>query len=614
MIRKIDIKDFFKNPEKLAFKISRDGKYLFYLAPYKNRLNIMRQNIDNGSTKQLTFQEQRDIRAYFEKKEQIFYLQDNNGDENYHLYTVDQETLEYKDLTPYKDVKISIIDSLVELDNDEIIISMNKENKELFDVYSLNINTGSVKLILKNDKNYTSYDTDHNGVIRVANSTDGVNTIYYYRKDESSDFVKFLETSFKDDFSIMQFDSKNKNAYVCSNINIDKSILIEYDFENNTEKTILEIKDCDFSHFSQLYYSYDRNSIVYLIYYTDMQKYHFFDKEYEDLFKRVRIELPNYQIKIISCNKNEDRFIFFASSDIKAGIYYLYDKNTDKLTKLEDIYYWLNSNELARMHTIKYIARDGLEIPAYLTLPKGVDLKNKTNRDPLPLILNPHGGPWYRDFWGFNPEAQFLANRGYAVLRPNFRGSIGFGKSFWEKSFKQWGQSMQDDLTDGVKYLINKGIVDPERIAIYGASYGGYATLMGIIREPDMFFAAIDYVGVSNLFTFMESIPPYWKPYLEMLHEQVGHPEEDKELLKANSPVFHIDKIKTPLFIAQGANDPRVKKAESDQIYEALIKKGVEVKYMVKNDEGHGFANEENRFDFYTKMEEFLFENINKIN
>ena len=222
------------------------------------------------------------------------------------------------------------------------------------------------------------------------------------------------------------------------------------------------------------------------------------------------------------------------------------------------------------------------------------------------MVVNPHGGPWTRDAWGFEPEVQFLANRGYAVFQPNYRGSTGYGRAFWQAGFKQWGRAMQDDLTDGVQWLVRQGIADPKRVAIYGGSYGGYATLAGIAFTPDLYRAAVDYVGISNLFTFMETIPPYWKPYLDMMHEMVGDPGKDQDLLRAASPVFHVDRIRTPLFIAQGANDPRVNKAESDQMVAALKKRGVAVEYMVKDNEGHGFQNEENRMAFYRALERFL--------
>jgi dipeptidyl aminopeptidase/acylaminoacyl peptidase len=258
------------------------------------------------------------------------------------------------------------------------------------------------------------------------------------------------------------------------------------------------------------------------------------------------------------------------------------------------------------MKAVTYTTRDGLKINGYLTVPVNREARN------LPVIVNPHGGPWVRDSWGFNPEVQFLANRGFAVFQMNYRGSTGYGRAFWEKSFKQWGKTMQDDITDGVEWLIREGIADPKRIGIYGGSYGGYATLAGVAFTPDLYAAAVDYVGVANLFTFMNTIPPYWKPYLKMMHDMVGDPEKDRELLSAASPVLHVDKIKTPLFIAQGANDPRVNKNESDQMIEALRKRGVEVQYMVKDNEGHGFHNEENQFDFYGAMEAFFRKYLSK--
>jgi dipeptidyl aminopeptidase/acylaminoacyl peptidase len=272
---------------------------------------------------------------------------------------------------------------------------------------------------------------------------------------------------------------------------------------------------------------------------------------------------------------------------------------TRKLTKLADIAPWLDEKELVEMKPISYRSRDGLTMHGYLTLPRGGG-KN------LPLIVNPHGGPWARDEWTYNSEVQFLANRGYAVLQVNFRGSTGYGREFWEASFKQWGKKMQDDVSDGVAYAIREGIADPKRVAIYGASYGGYATLAGLAFTPELYACGVDYVGVSNLFTFLKTIPPYWKPMLDMLHEMVGHPERDKALLEEASPVMHAGKIRAPLLIAQGAKDPRVNVDESDQMVAALKKRGVDVEYLLKENEGHGFLNEENRFEFYEAMERFF--------
>ena len=347
-------------------------------------------------------------------------------------------------------------------------------------------------------------------------------------------------------------------------------------------------------------YSHKRKVLTVITYITWKTERKFLDPQTEELFKKVRKHLPKDEISITSPNKNEDIFIVRRFSDRSLGTYYLYEAASDKLTKLADISPWLKEEEMCEMKPITYPSRDGLTINGYLTLPDGAAPKN------LPVVVNPHGGPWARDSWRFNPEVQFLANRGFAVLQMNFRGSTGYGRKFWEASFKQWGKKMQDDITDGVLWLIKQGIADPKRVAIYGGSYGGYATLAGVTFTPDLYACAVDYVGVSNLFTFMKTIPPYWKPLLEMVYEMVGNPEKDKELLESASPVFHVDKIKVPLFVAQGANDPRVNINESNQIVEALKKRGVPVEYMVKDNEGHGFRNEENRFDFYEAMEKFL--------
>ncbi len=335
-------------------------------------------------------------------------------------------------------------------------------------------------------------------------------------------------------------------------------------------------------------------------YLTDKMHYQFFDDQRRGLQERLEQLLPGVEVAVAGMSKDETKTLVVTYTDRSQGTYYFYDRATDKLTKLVDISPWIEEANMAPMKPVQYTSRDGLTIHGYLTLPIGVEPKN------LPVVVNPHGGPWYRDRWGFNPEVQFLANRGYAVLQMNFRGSTGYGKAFWEASFKQWGKTMQDDITDGVQWLIKEGIADPKRVAIYGGSYGGYATLAGLTFTPDLYACGVDYVGVSNLFTFMNTFPPYWELGRKMMYEMVGDPEKDKDLMTAASPFFHADKIKAPLLVAQGANDPRVNKAESDQIVDALKARGIDVPYIVKDNEGHGFMLEENRFDFYRAMEAFL--------
>ena len=332
----------------------------------------------------------------------------------------------------------------------------------------------------------------------------------------------------------------------------------------------------------------------------DKQEYHFFDPWRRDLQAKLEKKLPGQEVVLTSMNREEDKFIVRTHGDRSRGAFYYYDNQRDELRKLAEVSPWLDAEKLAPMEPVRIPARDGLKLPAYLTLPPGMEAKN------LPVVLLVHGGPWARDAWGFDSEAQFLANRGYAVLQVNFRGSTGYGREFWEKSFKQWGKAMQDDLTDSVKWLVDRGIADPRRIAIYGGSYGGYAALAGMAFTPEVYAAGISFVGPSNLFTLLASVPPYWEPYRQMQYEMIGNPETEKDLLTAASPLFSADKITSPLLIAQGANDPRVKQAESDQIVAALQARGIDVPYIVRDNEGHGFGNEENRLYFFRAIERFL--------
>lgn len=594
----IPMKDFFKNPEKTSFTLSPDGKQLAFLQPWESRLNIHVQQIGSDEVIRVSSSTERDIFGFFwANNQKLVYIQDKGGDENYRIYVASADGKDERDLTPFDGVRAMILDDLRD-NEDEMLIMLNQRNPVVFDVYRLNINTGEMTLVAENPGNVTSWDTDHNGVVRIATATDGVNTTLLYRKNEGDEFKPVITTNFRETLSPQFFTFDNEYIYAASNLGRDKLALVVYDIEKNAElEVIYEHPDVDISNAMM---SRKRKVLTGVSFFTDKRGYNFFDETRENLQKELEAKLPGYEVSIGGMNRDEDKVLVRTYSDKSRGAYYYYDMITKDFFKLADISPWLDESHMADMRPIVYESRDGLTIHGYLTLPKGVEPKN------LPVVVNPHGGPWARDYWGFNPEIQFLANRGYAVLQMNFRGSTGYGKAFWEASFKQWGRTMQDDVTDGVNWLIEQGIADPERVGIYGGSYGGYTTLAGLAFTPDLYACGVDYVGVSNLLTFMASIPPYWKPYLEMLYEMVGHPEEEKDMMIAASPVFHVDKIKAPLLIAQGANDPRVVKAESDQMVEALRARGIDVPYIVKDNEGHGFANEENRFDFYRAMEEFL--------
>jgi len=594
----IPLRDFFRNPEKVGYSLSPNGEYFAYVAPWENRLNIFVQKFGETEAQRITSVTDRDLAGYFwASNDRIIYVRDQAGEENYHLFAVNVDGSNLVDLTPFEGVRAGVIDDLKDSDQ-EMIISLNKRDPRFFDAYRINIETGEMKLIAENPGNVIGWLTDHNGLLRVAITSDGLNTSILYRENESQPFENILTTDFKETLTPFFFTYDNKNLYALSNLGRDKTALVVFDPKTKKENELIyENPNVDVN---GVLASDKRKKLTAVTYITDTLHYHFFDEETKAIFQDLTKKIPGYELVATSSNRDENRFIIRSYSDKSLGAYYLYDYEKNEIRKIAEVSPWIQEKNMANMKPIQYTARDGLIIHGYLTLPRGIEPKN------LPVIINPHGGPWYRDSWGYNAEVQFLANRGYAVLQMNFRGSTGYGRAFWEAGFKQWGKKMQDDITDGVQWLINQGIADPKRIGIYGGSYGGYATLAGITLTPDLYAAAVDYVGISNIFTFLESIPPYWEPLRQQFYEMIGDPVKDRELLESVSPVFLVDRIKTPLFIAQGANDPRVKKSESDQIVAALEKRGISVQYMVKENEGHGFANEENRFDFYRAMEEFL--------
>ena len=600
-IPKIPLKDFFRNPEKASFQLSPDGSHIALMKPWKdgNRMmNVYIRKMDSNEEIRITNASDRSIYGYFWlNNNRIAYIQDKGGDENIHIYAVNIDGTNDMDLTPFENIQARIEDDL-ENDPDYMLVSLNKRDPRIHDVYRLNINDGTLTLIAENPGNIMGWMTDNDGKLRIATTSDGVNTSLLYRDSEEQSFKSILTTNFKESVSPLYFTFDNKSLYVSSNRGRDKSAIYKFDL-NTAKETDLIFEHNEVDVYG-LMRSEKRKIITGVTYTTDKRQIEFFDKWRENLQKKLEKKLPGVEVAISDLSKDETKAIIISYSDKSRGTYYYYDIENDILSELAELSPWINENYMSEMKPISYQSRDGLTIHGYLTLPVNSEGKK------LPVIINPHGGPWARDYWGFNSEVQFFANRGYAVLQMNFRGSVGYGREFWEISFKEWGKTMQDDITDGVNWLIEEGIADKNKIAIYGASYGGYATLAGLAFTPDLYACGVDYVGVSNIFTLLETLPPYWELGRQMMYEMIGNPETEKELLKAASPLFHADKIKAPLFIAQGANDPRVKKSESDQIVEALKNRGIDVPYMVKDNEGHGFSNEENKFEFYEAMEKFL--------
>ncbi len=599
--------DFFRNPDRGFFRLSDDGNWLSYMEPVSfddspARMNIFVQALDGsdpvGEPRCLTRETERDIAEYYWKgSNTLLYAKDFGGDENFHVVAIDVASATVSDLTPYPDTRAGIADDLYD-DPDHVLIAHNHRDPQFFDVYRVNVRTGESVLVAETPGNIVAWHTDHHGRVRAATTSDGLNTTLLYRETESEPFHELITTDFRTSVSPELFTFDDRCLYALSNRNRDCLALVIIDPESpEQENLVYEAPGVDVD---SVAYSRLRHVLTAAIYQTDRVRYHFFDQLAAERHLRVAEALPGYEITVQSATRDERKFIVAAYNDRTPGSRYIYDDETGSLTKLADINPALPEGDMAEVRPIQYTARDGLTIHGYLTLPQGREPRN------LPCVVNPHGGPWARDSWGFNPEAQFLANRGYCVLQMNFRGSTGYGRKFWEASFGQWGLAMQDDITDGVQWLIDQGIADRNRIAIYGGSYGGYAVLAGVTRTPELYAAAVDFVGVSNLLTFMNTIPPYWKPLLEKMYSMVGHPEKDRERLVATSPALNAQHIRTPLFIAQGANDPRVNKDESDQMVAALRSRGVDVEYMVKENEGHGFHNDENKFEFYERMEAFL--------
>ncbi len=605
------LRDFFRNPERAYFRLSDDGSWLSFMQPVAvdgkhPRLNIHVQALDGskpvGEVRRITLETARDIDNYSWKgSSTLLYTKDFGGDENFHVVAVDAKSGKVTDLTPFDGVKAGVEDDLRD-DPDHVLISHNRRDKRVFDLYRVNVKTGESVLVAQNPGSVLGWLTDHEGHVRGAQTSDGLQQTLLYRASEKDEFKPLITTDYKTEVAALFFTADNKRLYAVSNRGRDKKALVLIDpAKPDDEEVLFAPSEVDLD---AAVWSHHRKRLTHAEYTEDRTKRKFFDPQMQALFERIGTKLPGYQLLLQSVTRDEGKFVVAAFSDRTPGARYLYDAKRDTLDKLGDINPSLPESAMAPMKPVTYTSRDGLTIHGYLTLPP-----NKPPKD-LACIVNPHGGPWARNSWGFNPEVQFLANRGYCVLQMNFRGSTGYGRQFWEASFGQWGLKMQDDVTDGAQWLVKQGIADPKRLGIYGGSYGGYATLAGITFTPDLYAAAVDYVGVSNLFTFMKTIPPYWEPLRVKFEAMVGNPERDKERLEQTTPVMHVERIKTPLFIAQGARDPRVNKAESDQMVEALKKRGVAVQYMVKDNEGHGFRNEENQFEFYGAMEAFLREHL----
>jgi len=611
----IDRELFFGPPVIAGGQLSPDGKYMSFLKTYKGTMNVWVKDASAPfeSARPLTADTLRPIRNYFWSRDgkYILYVQDKGGDENFNVYAVNpsdkpgtgQDIPTNRALTDYKGVR-TFIYSVPKSDPDALYIGLNDRDKKWHDLYKLKISTGEKTLLRQNSDHdrITGWIFDWSDKLRLAtrSNEDGSNDLL---RVDDKELVPIYHTGPFEEFDPYAFDKDNKQFYIASNKGDDRDLkqLVLLD-PASMKETFVEKDPMNRVDFGNASFSDVTKSLINTSYTDEKERLYWKDKQFEADYKIIEKELPGLLLNFTSSTADENLWLVSAYSDVDPGAAYLFDRKTKKLNFQYRPRPDIPIKSLAPMTAIKYKSSDGLEIPAYLVLPKGVPAKN------LPMVAFPHGGPWGRDEWGYNSFAQFLANRGYAVLMPNFRASTGYGKKFLDAGNKQWGDKMQDDITWGIKYLISEGIVDAKHVGIMGGSYGGYATLAGVAFTPDLYAAAVSIVGPSNLITLLNSIPPYWESIRKLFYLRMGDPttDEGKAQLTRQSPLTSVDKIKTPLFVAQGANDPRVNKAESEQIVNALRKRNFPVEYILAPDEGHGFARPVNNMAMLAAAEKFL--------
>ena len=613
----IDRNVFFGDPEIAGARLSPDGKWISFGKPYRGVMNVWVKHVDEpfDAARPLTADTKRPLGSHFwtEDSRYVLFIQDEGGTEDFHVYAVDPAAAAEeatgvppaRDLTPMEDITAAIY-AVPEGTPGQIIVGINDRDPALHDVYRLDIDTGERTLLIENDTNVSQWVADLGGAVRLAmrQREDGGTEILVV-EDGALGRVLY-ECGWEETCAATRFHRDGARVYVVSNRDVDLVRLLLVDVASGAA----EVVDSDPEGRVDLggaWFSDNTEELVATLYVGDRVRIYPRTDTLAQELEWLREQLPDGEFGYGSSTEDETLAIVAVASDVNPGAVYLLDRGGRTLTKLYDARPELPSDQLANMQPIRYEARDGREIPAYLVTPQGVAAEG------LPTVIVPHGGPWARDTWGYNAMAQFLANRGYAVMMPNFRGSTGYGKRFLNEGNGEWGTGiMQHDITDGVRHLVDTGIADPAQVAIMGGSYGGYATLAGVTFTPELYAAGVSIVGPSNIVTLLKSIPPYWGPIRQMFTRRVGDPDDpaDRTRLESQSPFFHAEQIEAPLLIIQGANDPRVKKAESEQIVVALRDLERPVEYLLAPDEGHGFAGRENRLAMFADIERFLAQHL----
>lgn len=586
----------FGNPERAAPQISPDGRMLAYLAPDQGVLNVWVRTLGKTDDQVITNDRKRGIRNFswqYDSKS-ILYAQDQNGDENWRIYQTGVASKQTRDLTPFDKVRAELV-ALEPSHPDIALIQLNKRDPKVFDIYQVNLKTGELTLDTENPGDVNGWQADHELVVRAAQvETPDGGIVLRARDHAKSPWREVMKWGPEETMgNIANFTPDNKSLLVISSVDANAARLLRLDLDTGKRTVIAEDPQFDVAFTLSQPKTNELQAVVFL---RERRDFQVIDKDLGadlDALKRVR----DADISDISRDLADDKWIVTFEGDDAPVYYYLYERPAKKATLLFSNRPALEHYKLAKVKPVQYKARDGMTIYGYLTTPADKEARN------LPMVVFPHGGPWGRDLWGYDPYAQWLANRGYAVLQPNFRASTGYGKQYLNAGDRQWAGAMHTDLLDGKDWVAKQGIADAKKVCIMGGSYGGYATLAGVAFSPDAFACGVDIVGPSNLYTLLKTIPPYWSTDLAVFHKRMG---EDKAFLESQSPLFKAGQIKAPLLIGQGANDPRVNKAESDQIVAAMRKNNKPVEYYVFPDEGHGFARPENRMAFNAASEEFL--------
>jgi dipeptidyl aminopeptidase/acylaminoacyl peptidase len=602
----------FGNPERAGVQLSPDGKYISFLAPVNGVLNVWVGPADKpDDAKPVTKDTHRGIRRYFwaYTNNHVLYVQDKDGDENWHVYSVNLKNNEITDLTPYKEVHCQVLEVSHEIPN-EILVGINDRDPRMLDVYRVNINNAQRKLVVQNDEGFVGFITDDDLNVYFATKSRPDGSMEVMRR-MNDDWKSFATIPVEDAMTTqpIALDKTRKKLYWIDSRGRNTAALMIADIEGGKSEILFENSRADVSG-AEVHPTEKKVQAVSSTF--ERVQWKILDKAIEKDFEALR-KVADGDFSISTRTLDDAKWVVAYVMDTGPVRYYLYDRESKKAKFLFTNRKQLEQVTLAPMHPVTIKSRDGLNLVSYYTLPPWTDSdKDGKPNEALPMVLFVHGGPWARDNWGLNSYHQWLANRGYAVLSVNYRGSTGFGKDFINASTFEWAGKMHDDLIDAVNWAVKQGIAEKDKVAIMGGSYGGYATLVGLTFTPDTFACGVDIVGPSNLITLLNTIPPYWAPMIELFTKRVGdHRTDDgRKLLAERSPLNRVDKIKKPLLIGQGANDPRVKQSESDQIVEAMKKKNIPVTYVLYPDEGHGFARPENRMSFNAVAEVFLAENI----